>query len=232
MVTQRASRPSHLSYYAEICLVALADRGLGHLISVGGAVGLMHYLDYRPTHDAHAWWSPGISEEERRLVIGTLEDALRPFGAVRTRTWGDVISLDLLQEGRSVFNIQIANRSAQLRPSTTTPWAEVLLDSLDDLVASKMVALVERGAPRDFRDIFALCNAGLVTPRRCWELWTERQNLTGGDTDPRRASVAVETHLERIELQRPLDRVCDSTERDDAARLRTWFREVFLDAIG
>jgi predicted nucleotidyltransferase component of viral defense system len=30
------------------------------------------------------------------------------------------------------------------------------IDSFGDLVASKMVALVERGAPRDFFDIFTL----------------------------------------------------------------------------
>jgi len=34
-----------------------------------------------------------------------------------------------------------------------------------------MVALVERGAPRDFLDIYTVCQAGLVTLEECWELW-------------------------------------------------------------
>jgi hypothetical protein len=51
-------RPKHLSVYAEICLQALADQALGTKISVGGAIGLLHYWDYRPTHDVDAWWTP------------------------------------------------------------------------------------------------------------------------------------------------------------------------------
>lgn len=223
--------PRHLPRYAVLCLRALAKRGLGHLISIGGALGLMHYLDYRPTHYADAWWSSEATEEQKQQVMAVLEASLRPFGEVRTRTWGDVVSLDLLQEKRTVFSFQIASRSAQLEPSVTAPWTAVQLDSLEDLVASKMVALIERGAPRDFRDISAVCDAGLVTPDRCWELWLQHQRLAGGDTDRGRASLAIETHLERIALQRPLERVSDPAEREDAARLRAWFREVFLHAM-
>jgi hypothetical protein len=42
-------RPTHLPEYAEVCLQALADQELGSRISLGGAFGLLHYLDYRPT---------------------------------------------------------------------------------------------------------------------------------------------------------------------------------------
>jgi hypothetical protein len=34
--------------YAEACLQALASQELGDKISLGGAFGLLHYLDYRP----------------------------------------------------------------------------------------------------------------------------------------------------------------------------------------
>jgi len=155
------------------CLNALADQGLGVAISVGGGIGLLHYLDYRTTHDV----------------------------------------------------------DAQLEPLVKLPWADVWLDSLSDLVASKMVALIERGAPRDLRDIHALCHADLVTPERCWALWRRRQQLAGSDTDPARARLAIETHLARIEQHRPLAHIEDAPARAQAEQVRTWFREAFLNVI-
>jgi hypothetical protein len=149
---KQPNRPTYLPLYAEACLRSLAANGLGDKISLGGALGLLHYLDYRPTHDVDAWWVTPITAEERQHVIHTIEATLAPFGQVRTRTWGDVISVELAQEGHVAFSFQIARRSAQLEPPELAPWTDVLLDSLSDLVASKMVALVERGAPRDFRD--------------------------------------------------------------------------------
>lgn len=162
-------RPKHLSAYAEICLKALANHGLGARISVGGAIGLLHYLDCRPTHDVGAWWIPSATEEERQEVISTVREALEVFGRVEERSWGDVVSIELVQEGSRVFGFQVAQRSAELRPPVSAPWTDVLLDSFPDLVASKMLALVERGAPRDFRDIYALCEAGLTEPAQAWQ---------------------------------------------------------------
>ncbi len=46
---------------------------------------------------------------------------LQPFGEVRTRAWGDVVSVELVQEGRAVFTFQIANRTAQLGSSRPAP---------------------------------------------------------------------------------------------------------------
>ncbi len=43
------ARPAHLSPYAEACLQALARQGWGDKLSLGGGVGLLHYLEYRPT---------------------------------------------------------------------------------------------------------------------------------------------------------------------------------------
>jgi len=62
-----------------------------------------------------------------------------------------------------IFSFQIARRSAQLHPSTTSPWEGVLLDSFEDLVANKMIDLVERGAPRDFLDINRLCAESAIS---------------------------------------------------------------------
>ncbi len=204
MKANRSSQPAYMSEYTRACLTALADPGLGETISVGGGIGLLHYLDYRTTHDVDAWWTDAATRSVRTEVIRVLEATLAPYGETRTRTWGDVVSVELAVEGQVVFSFQIAARDAQLEPSVKLPWADVWLDSLSDLVASKMVALIERGAPRDFRDIYAVCQAGLMTPEQCWALWQRRQQLAGSDTDQARARLAIETHLMRIEQHRPL----------------------------
>ena len=56
-------RPANLTRYAELCLRALAEQGLGDALSLGGGLGLLHYLDYRPTHDVDAWWQPDVTAE-------------------------------------------------------------------------------------------------------------------------------------------------------------------------
>jgi hypothetical protein len=225
------NRPSHLSEYAEKALEALAAQGLGHAISVGGALGLLHYLDYRFTHDVDAWWSPAATPDERDRVLRIVEAALQPYGEVRIKQWGEVVSLTLKRGGKSVFSFEIAARSAQLEPSITLPWTDVALDQLPDLVASKMVALVERGAPRDFRDLYALCGAGLMMPQDCWRLWVQRQQKAGSDADPHRARLAVETHLARISRQRPLERIAEPDQRAEAERVRSWFKEELIHAL-
>lgn len=224
-------RPTHLSEHAERTLQALASADLGHAISLGGALGLLHYLDYRSTHDVDAWWAPSASLEDRERVIAVVEETLRPSGEVRARRWGEVVSIELRVAGKTVFSFQIAERSAQLEPTATLPWTEVDIDSLPDLVASKMTALVERGAPRDFRDIDALCHSGLITASECWSLWALRQQRAGSDIDLHRARLAVSTHLARIEQHRPLKAITDVDQRLEAARVRTWFNTEFLDAI-
>jgi predicted nucleotidyltransferase component of viral defense system len=105
------------------------------------------------------------------------------------------------------------------------------LDSLPDLVASKMVALVERGAPRDFRDIYALCQEERVSARECWRLWRKRQQRAGSDLDPYRARLAIETHLSRIAQHRPLDTIAEPEQRAAAENLRNWFAQELLDAL-
>ena len=221
-------QPSHLSPYARACLDALVEANLAERISLGGALGLFHYLDYRPTHDVDAWWSEPLTEGQKQEVTQTLETTLAAFGSVNTRSWGDVVSVELSQGGKKVFSFQIAARSTRLEQPISAGWIEVPLDSLSDLVASKMVALVERGAPRDFLDIFSLCQAGMLTIDDCWLLWRRRQTQAGSDVDLGRARLAIETHLERITLHRPLEQIADLGQRQQASQLRNWYLNDFL----
>jgi hypothetical protein len=115
-----------------------------------------------------------------------------------------------------------------MRPLMACGRGGLGLDSFDDLVASKMRALVERGAPRDLRDIHSLCMAGLCNAARCWQLWEARQRLAREDADGARARSAIVTHLSRLAVARPLNRITDADQREKATRLRAWFEKEFL----
>jgi len=222
-------RPANISPYASACFRALRESGLSGYLSIGGALGLFHYFEYRFTHDADAWWHAEAGQEQRRQVVQVIETALRSFGQTRTRKWGDVVSVELMQADKTVFSFQIASRDVQLRNWVWLEEEGIALDSLPDLIASKMTALVERGAPRDFLDIFTLCSQNIVEPVECWSLWQERQARSGDNTDFERARLAIETHLERIALHRPLESIPDTEQRMKAETLRRWFRESFLN---
>lgn len=225
---QQPKKPANISAYAEVCLDALSQAGLGNLLSLGGAFGLLHYWDYRSTHDVDAWWRPESGSDQRRRVVNVLESALAVHGEVRIRRWGEVVSVELREANRTIFSFQIAERSALLEEPVAVDWTEITIDSLPDLIASKMNALVERGAPRDFRDIHAICQAGLTTPVQCWGLWRQRQIRAESDSGLERAQLAVETHLERIEQSRPLEKIADSGQRMDAQQVRDWYRKEFV----
>lgn len=224
-------RPSHAPEHVERCFDALVSAGLAETISVGGALGLLCYLDYRPTHDVDAWWQSETTPAERSRVVATVQRTLEPLGPVRVRTWGEVVSIELLRGRKKVFSFQIAERSALLEAPGPAPWPSMLLDSFADLLANKMAALVERGAPRDFRDVYAVCQAGLTSPGECWRLWLERQRRANASAEAHRARLAVETHLARIVQHRPLDRIADPGERAIAERARKWYEEELLDAL-
>jgi predicted nucleotidyltransferase component of viral defense system len=210
----------------------LAESGLGKHLSLGGAFGLAHYYEYRTTHDVDAWWVEPIAGEDRRAIVTALEEALRPFGEVRTRAWGDVISVELISDNKTIFSFQIARRSAELQAPAVGVWpGGIGVDSLPDLVASKMTALIERGAPRDFRDIYALCQSGIVGIAQCWKLWGERQRLANENASRSRAHLALLSHLARLEQARPLDKIEDAAQKAEAERVRTWFFEEFLSDV-
>src|SRR5829696_3951203 len=108
----RPARPANLSAYAEEVLTALGESGLGHKLSLGGALGLQHYLDFRTTHDVDAWWAEAATPEDKTRILETVEAVLSARGEVRTRRWGEVVSLDLKVDGRTVFSFQVPVRSA------------------------------------------------------------------------------------------------------------------------
>jgi len=89
--------------------------------------------------------------------------------------WGDTESYELLQDRRKVFSFQISSRTRYLDTPGDAQWAPVLIETLRDNVASKMVALVERGAPRDMRDVYELCTREMLTIDECWQLWRDKK---------------------------------------------------------
>ena len=73
------------------------------------------------------------------------------------------------------------------------------------------------------RDIFELCARGITNREECWMLW-KRKNP---GRDEREGPEKVLFYIERLEQQRPLDKMQSQEERDRAASLRSWFRSVF-----
>jgi hypothetical protein len=102
-------------------------------------------------------------------------------------------------------------------------WKPVMIETLCDNVASKMAALVERGAPRDLRDIYELCTRQILSIEECWRLWKVKNPEL--DTFEGRAKVLF--HVERLELQRPLEKITTPDERASATALRQWFKTSF-----
>ncbi len=171
----------------------------------------------------------GTRKQARSSAARSSRSSKLPSRLLGKRRREDVVSIELVQDNKTVFSFQIAARDVRLRDLVWLEDEGIALDSLADLVAAKMTALVERGAPRDFLDIFVLCSQNIVEPAECWSLWQERQIRFGGEPDFERARLAIETHLERIALHRPLESIPDTEQRMKAETFRRWFRESFLN---
>jgi len=222
--------PENISVYALDCLEALKESGLGGHIVLGGAFGLFHYHAYRTTKDVDAWWTEDATEKNQQEIVRVLENRLSAHGSVQTRRFGDVVSVDLSDGSRPIFSFQIARRSARIGQTEESPWPPVRLDSLKDLVASKMSALVQRGVPRDFLDIYTICQQRLASVETCWQYFEERERKRGVTrTDRLQACEAVLLHLSRIERMRPLDKIADEQEKENAFRVRNWFKKRFCE---
>jgi hypothetical protein len=221
--------PANLSPYARELLESLAGHPEAAQIVLGGGVALSHYLEYRPTVDLDAWWRSDGNAETRRLVSTAMQDiAVRHGLECRLRRWGDTESYDLLQDRQKVFSFQISSRTRYLDAPRPAGWTPVLIETLRDNIASKMVALVERGAPRDMRDVYELCTRDILTIDECWQLWKDKTSRR----DDREGRDKVLFHVERLELQRPLERIPSAHERVNAAALRHWFKYRFCAAGG
>lgn len=225
---RKITSPKSLNFIADASLKALQNSGLGKYISLGGAVGLAHYFDYRSTKDVDAWWTVDATEKIKNQVINFLKTTLKEFGEISIRRFGDVVSVDVKEKSQVIFNFQIASRSALLNSTVESPWHPIQLDSYDDLIASKMTALIERGAPRDFLDIYESCKQKLITVQDCWELWQKRERLRGNENmDKKIGCEALLLHLKRIEKIRPLESIENLEKRESAEKVRKWFKNEF-----
>jgi hypothetical protein len=222
-------RPKEIDPLAEAILARLQSHPVARFIVLGGYFALKHYHDYRITHDVDAWWAEDSRDSDREEVRGALQAVIVPVAGERgltlnQRRFGDTESWELLRAGAKVFSFQIASRTVRLEPPVPSPWPPLLIETFADNVASKMNALVQRGAPRDFTDIRQLVTAGHLTPEECWDLW-KRKNP---DLDSVDARLEVGRHLHELELRRPLETLIDLAQREQARQTRAWFRAVLL----
>jgi hypothetical protein len=140
------------------------------------------------------------------------------------RRFGETVSFELVREGKRQFSFRVAIRSIALEEPLASAWPPVLIETLADNVASKMNALVDRGAPRDFVDIQQLADLGLVTIPQCWEWWSKKN--PGELVEPAKQKVLF--HLTSLENRRPLESISDSGDRERARRTREWFKQEFV----
>jgi hypothetical protein len=228
--------PKHLDPLAAEILAGLRRHPEARFVVLGGYFALRCYLDYRPTHDLDGWWSPGLSVSQRRgaqsVIRQVAEEVAAAHGlSILERSWGDTEAFDFQRmesrRRRTVFSVQIAERTVELEPPIASPWPPLPIESLRDNLASKMNALVARGAPRDFRDIYEVVQAGLATIPECWDLWRAKNPGTNVDL----AKAQMVKHLESIVERRPLDQV-PGHERPAAEALRQWVRAELATGAG
>lgn len=219
------TRPPQIDPHAERVLTLLAGKREAGEIVLGGYFVLRHYADYRRTHNIRAWWKTranGRTEELIRTAMRqvAMEDGLES----RERRFGETASFELVRGGRPEFSFQIAVRSIELEEPVTSAWPPILIETLADNLASKMNALVDRGAPRDFTDIQHVVEVGLITVDAVWALW--RRKNPGAPLDSAKQKVLL--HLTSLEVRRPLETIGDDTERGRARATREWFKQGFL----
>lgn len=216
-------KPAHPDPFAVAFLERLQDRPEAEQFVLGGYFALKHYLDYRDTADVDAWWRTRFDPRALDAAREAFAAAAAQFGySVRERSWGETVSLDAVAGAENVFSFQVATRSIEIEAPIASPWGSIPIETLDENIAAKMSALVSRGAPRDFVDVKAVVDAGLVPLGRCWELWLVKN--PGRSLDD--ARLAVQNRLAGIVARTPLERL-PPERRNEAAALRVWFRDVF-----
>lgn len=219
------NKPAAIDPRAEKVLRLLAGKPEAAEIVLGGYFALRHYTDYRQTHDIDAWWKTRAHPDAEALIREAMRHVADDEGyELKERKFGETVSFELARQGRKEFSFQIAVRSIGLEEPDTSAWPPVLIETLTDNVASKMTALVDRGAPRDFTDIKHVVDEGLITVDGALDLWCRKN--PGGDREAAKQKVAL--HLAGIEGRRPLDSIRDPVERERARATRDWFKREFL----
>lgn len=216
--------PGNLHPLSRELLESLAGHAEAAEIVIGGGVALSHYLEYRSTVDLDAWWRA----EPRADVLALVEAEMRGIASrhgleYRRRSWGETESLELLRGGLKQFSFQISRRTLALDDALPSLWQPVGIETLRDNVASKMTALVQRGAPRDFLDIYHLCIRDVTNMSDCWRSFTEKNP----GTSVAEAKRKIIARLAMIEATRPLETIEPAEARAQAASVREWYYRVF-----
>lgn len=217
--------PIELENIQRDLLSALGDIPEAAAFTIGGGVALNTFVEPRVTNDIDAWWTNARKSDALIQARGACERVGADYGLhVQTRSAGDVESIEFLSDdNKKVFSFQVASRDVSLDAPDASPWGQLKIESLTDNVASKMVALVKRGAPRDFADIKRVVDAGLASVDDLWVLWQRKQPGQSVQT----AKAHVMSHLVGIENRTPLNRVPEE-ELEQRSRARVWIRETLL----
>ncbi len=219
------SKPVQMDARAEKVLSLLSGKVEAAEIVLGGYFALQHYAGYRRTHDIDAWWKTRASAAAEQVIRAAMQQVANEEGyELKERKFGETVSFEMTRGGRKEFSFQISVRSVELEPPVASAWPPIFIETLADNVASKMNALVDRGAPRDFTDIKHVIDEGLVTVEGAWNLWCRKN--AGGPSEAAKQKVLL--HLAGLEGRRPLASIRDGAERERARETREWFRREFL----
>jgi len=227
MSTPQPKPPAAIHPLSRELLESLAGHPEAADIVIGGGVALSHYLEYRDTVDLDAWWRA----EPRADVLALLETTMREIAVrhglgFRRRSWGETESLELLRGTVKQYSFQISRRTVTLDDVLPSSWQPICIETLRDNVASKMTALIQRGAPRDFLDIYHVCTRGVISKEDCWNAFTAKNPGIAID-EARRKIIA---RLAMIESTRPIETIQSVEARQQAACVRDWYHRFFATA--
>jgi hypothetical protein len=218
--------PAELHPLAREILEGLEGRPEAEAIVLGGGVALQHYCPFRQTRDLDAWWRKGVAPEVEAVIHEVIGRVAERHGlTVGKRVWSETQSYELKRGAKKIFSFQISLRDVELEAPLESSWAPVRIETFRDNLGAKMNALVGRGAPRDFLDVFEICRRGLADAGACWQAWSDKNP----GRSPCEAKVNALRHLEAIESRRPLASI-PAAERANAEAVRSWVRDGLCGA--
>lgn len=219
------NKPVQIDPRADRVLTLLVGKLEASEIVLGGYFALQHYAYYRSTHDIDAWWKTRANPGTEQVIRAAMQQLAAAEGyELRERRFGETASFELARGNKKEFSFQISVRSVGLEEPVASAWPPVLIETLADNIASKMNALVDRGAPRDFTDIKHVVDEGLVTTEGVWDLWGRKN--PGEPLDSAKQKVLL--HLTGLEGRRPLDSIRDEAERERVGAARQWFKQEII----
>ncbi len=200
-------------------------------LEIGGGIALWHYSPHRSTNAIDARWLEE-SEGARNAIHRTMEAVAASYSLeLSHRSQPGYESWDLKKHGKAVFAFQVARKSIRVEPGKAT-WGHLRMESFSENLASKMNALVQRGAPRDILDVATVLKLGLASSHECWRLWKRKRQ----DVPLLAAQANVLKYLNALEARRPLNSITDPHERALAQESRASIRSLATleteDAVG